>query len=168
MNITFTVKTSVRLKVGKDVIWKGITNSIMRYPKPLCFNLGIPLPKKCEITRFENGLAKSRKCTSDHGSIEQNITVFDKYERLSFHMVSHDLKVYFRIVSMNDEFIIFKEQDGSNTVSRITNITIPNGFELVIRKWLIGRSLKCVHEYVYQNIKSAQQGDAPEPASPAR
>ena len=162
MNNTLTVKTSIRLKVSKEVIWNGITNSTMTYPKPICFNLGIPLPKKCEITSIENGIGTSRKCTSDHGSIEQNITVFEKFESLSFHMVSHDLNVYFKIVSMNDEFKIKNEHDGSNTITRITNVTIPKGFDLVIRKCLIARSLISVHRYVYQNIKSAQQGDAPE------
>jgi hypothetical protein len=113
----------------------------------------VPLPIKCEITSYANGLGKTRRCTSSNGSIEQVITCYQPLEKLIFHMESHNLKTKFKIGTMDDEFIFTAIGDGKTRLQRTTNISIPLGFGLLIRKWAITRSIKNVHQYVYNNIK---------------
>jgi hypothetical protein len=139
---------------SKEHVWKGITNAVMTQPKPLCFNLGVPLPVKCEITKYENGMATSRRCTSDKGSIEQQITCYDKGHRLAFKMVTHNLRSWFSIGDMNDEFTFAEKGGGVVTLTRTTNISVPAGWLLSLRSWAIRKSINNVHRYVYRNIAS--------------
>jgi hypothetical protein len=147
------ITTQCEFKQSTEIIWQGITNAIMEFPKPFCFNLGVPLPVKCEITNYTNGVGKTRRCTSDKGCIEQVITVYQPNERLAFRMESHNLKTKFKIGQMDDEFIFTKLENGITRLQRTTNIAIPEGFGLSIRSWAIGKSIRNVHQYVYNNIK---------------
>jgi len=127
----------------------------MQYPKPLCFNLGVPLPKKCEITHAVNGVGKTRRCISDKGHIDQIITDYQPNVRLAFRMQSHNLKTRFKIGDMEDEFIFKKLNDETTRLQRTTHITIPPGIGLIFRSLAIRQSIKNVHRYVYNNIKLA-------------
>ena len=146
-----TVITSARFACSVERVWQGITNASMTYPKPLCFNLGIPLPVKCEITDYRDGIGRRRRCTSDHGSIEQEITCYEKFRRLSFRLVSHNLKTTFAIGPMDDDFTL-QDDGGVIGLTRTTNLVVPYGFCLSVRCWAIRRSLANVHRYVYRNI----------------
>jgi hypothetical protein len=147
-----TVTTSFDFHKSKEHIWQGITNAVMTQPKPLCFNLGVPLPVKCEITRYENGTAANRRCTSDKGAIEQTITCFEKGRRLAFKMVSHNLRSWFSIGEMNDDFVFHEKDNGVVTLTRTTNLSVPSGWLLGLRAWAIRKSIANVHRYVYRNI----------------
>lgn len=150
-----TITTSCDFHKSKDHIWQGITNAVMTQPKPLCFNLGVPLPVKCEITRYDGGVATNRRCTSDKGSIEQQITCYDKGHRLAFKMVRHNLRSWFSIGEMNDEFTFAEKEGGVVTLTPTTNISVPSGCLLGLRAWAIRKSINNVHRYVYRNIASA-------------
>ena len=151
--INTTIRTSCEFKQSPEIIWLGITNDVMMYPKPFCFNLWVPSPIKCEITNTTNGIGKTRRCTSSNGSIEQVITCYQPLEKLTFHMATHNLKTKFKIGMMDDEFIFTTIGGGKTKLQRTTNISIPLGFGFLIRKWAITRSIRNVHQYVYNNIK---------------
>lgn len=146
-----TVTTSQRFQCSVERVWQGITNASMTYPKPLCFNLGVPLPVKCEITAYQDGIGRRRRCTSDHGSIEQEITCYEKHRRLSFRLMSHNLKTTFAIGPMDDDFTLVADGDAI-VLTRTTNLIVPLGLGLGVRCWAIRRSLGSVHRYVYRNI----------------
>lgn len=151
--IKLTITTHCDFIQSPEMIWKGITNDVMTLPKPFCFNLGVPLPQKCEITNYANNIGKTRRCTSSKGYIDQIVTCYQPFQKLSFHLDSHNLKTRLRFEAMDDEFIFTTISPGKTRLQRTTNITIPPGFALFFRKWAIIRSIKNVHKFVYNNIK---------------
>jgi hypothetical protein len=155
------VETSCEFELPEQRVWAGITDAVMTLPKPVCFNLGVPLPRTCEITSSVQGVGKTRRCTSDKGTIEQEITEFIPYKRLSFHMVAHNLRTTFAIGAMDDRFVLEPCGPGIVRLTRTTRISIPLGFAFTLRRLAIKRSLVNVHRYVYRNIR----GSAPSVAS---
>jgi hypothetical protein len=150
-----TVETSCDFVQPVAVVWRGITNAEMRLPKPLCFNLGLPLPRSCAITATRDGIGTRRRCTSDKGAIEQEITEFIPGRSLAFRLVSHDLTTAFAIGAMDDRFTFSTSAQGGVRLTRTTRISIPLGSGYVLRRFAIRRSLASIHRYVYRNIAAA-------------
>jgi hypothetical protein len=162
-----TVETHDDFALPAPVVWKGITDAVMTLPKPLCFNLGVPLPRKCELTSIVDGVGRSRRCTSDHGAIEQEITVFLPGRELSFRLVSHTLRTVFAIDEMDDRFIFTKREGGVIRLTRTTTVAIPPGRGYRIRCWAVRRSVQNVHHYVYRNIARSPGPPSALSASPS-
>jgi hypothetical protein len=146
-----TITTSCDFQATEAHVWQGITHAVMTLPKPFCFNLGIPLPVKCEITHYENGMGTTRQCTSDKGVITQEITCYEKHCRLSFKMVAHTLRTIFTFSEMSDDFTM-SSAAGTVSLSRTTRLTLPAGPTLFLRRWAMTRSIRQVHHFVYGNI----------------
>jgi hypothetical protein len=151
-----TVTTSCDFDLPIAVVWGGITNAEMRLPKPWCFNLGLPLPRSCAITATRDGIGTRRRCTSDKGTIEQEITAFDPGRSLAFRLVSHDLATAFAIGAMDDRFTFASGAQGSIRLTRTTRISTPLGYGYALRRFAIRRSLANIHRYVYRNIAAAR------------
>jgi hypothetical protein len=151
-----TIVTHHLSRRSPDVMWKGITNAVMTYPRPFCFNLGVPLPLKCEITGYADGRGTNRRCTSDKGFIDQTITAYVPNVTLAFSMRSHNLRTRFTIGQMDDEFTFAPMPEGLTRLTRKTQVEVPAGCAMAFRCWAIRRSIHNVHRYVYSNI---EQGD---------
>jgi hypothetical protein len=124
----------------------------MALPKPLCIHLGIPLPRSCEITVSVDGVGKTRRCTSDKGTIEQEITEFVPHRPLAFRLVTHDLTISFAIGAMEDRFTFTQVDPDVIRLTRVPRIAIPIGCGYALCRLAIRRSLTQVHRYVYRNI----------------
>ncbi len=153
-----TVATSCDFDQPVAVVWRGITNAEMSLPKPLCFNLGLPLPRSCAITATRDGVGTRRRCISDKGAIEQEITAFVPGRSLAFRLVSHDLATAFAIGAMDDRFAFSTTAQGAVRLTRTTRISIPLGCGYLLRRWAIARSLASIHRYVYRNIAAVDPG----------
>ena len=70
-------------------------------------------------------------------------------------MESHSLMTRFEIGHMEDEFTFQSKSGGIINLTRTTNIFVPAGLFMTLRCWAIGRSIRSVHKYVYNNIKMA-------------
>jgi hypothetical protein len=132
-------------------IWNGITNAEMILSRPLCFRVGIPLPRKCEILEYKNGLGKKRKCTSDRGSVIQEITKYAVNEELEFRMEYNTLEIPYSVREMRDHFKISAENNGKTKVVRTTTIELNND-ALKIKSLSIMFGIKAVHKFVFDNI----------------
>ena len=146
------VETAYDFDCPVAVVWAGITNAVMTLPKPLCFNLGLPVPRSCAITASSAGVGTRRRCTSDKGAIEQEITEFDPGRCLAFRMVSHDLATIVAIGGMDDRFEFSANAKGGVHLTRTTRISLPLGHGYALRRFAIRRSLLSIHRYVYRNI----------------
>jgi hypothetical protein len=151
MSRTLTITTHCDFSRSPDTIWLGITNATMTVSRPFCFHLGIPLPRKCEITRSVDGIGTERRCTSDKGHIDQVISDFSPNRRLAFALASHDLRTAFAIGHMDDEFLFAPLDGGRTRLTRTTRIEVPDGAALWFRCWAIGQSIRNVH----RNIQSS-------------
>ena len=148
------VKTTRITNKAPDAVWRGITNAEMILPQPIFFRVGIPLPVKCEIVSFSDGVGRKRKCTSDKGSVFQEITKFIENQELEFHMEYNTLEIPYTVKSMSDHFQIGIMPNGKTVVTRTTEIKIA-GDPLMIKSLTVRFGIKAVHRYVFNNIDAA-------------
>lgn len=144
------IRTVLITKKSRSDIWSGITHAEMILPKPFLFRVGIPLPKKCEILTYSNGIGTVRKCTSDRGHVIQKITKFAVNRELEFHMEFNTLDIPCDIQSMSDNFLI-SEVGRHSQVIRTTNIKLLND-RLGLKSMGVWMGIKSVHRYVFNNI----------------
>jgi hypothetical protein len=148
------IKTTRVTGKSPEVVWRGITNAEMILPRPICFRVGIPLPLKCEIVTFVDGVGKKRKCTSDKGFVFQEITKYKENEELEFKMEYNTLEIPFKVESMRDYFKITRIPDGKTVVTRTTEIFLSDD-PLMIKSLAVRFGIKAVHRHVFNNIDAA-------------
>ncbi|MGJ8654415.1 MAG: SRPBCC family protein [Opitutaceae bacterium] len=144
------IRTSKFIKTTSDKLWPLLTNSRMDVPGWFC--LGVPQPKSCELPDRHGGVGSERRCISDRGTVIQQITEWDPPVRLRFKMVSTDHGWGPCVDSLEEDFHLETNGDGTR-ITRTTTIKA-RGMLPLLKELGFYSGLKRVHLYVFHNWKN--------------
>ncbi len=149
MNIKVTSK--VMIDADKKQVWECLCNAKMQLSAPWWFKFGIPTPQQCLVIHKNEEIVTDRQCQTSQGVINQKITKWQPYDKLSFVPVSNNIGLSRYLKNMEDTFVL-KSVDGKTLLTRLTRIEI-DGMGAFLKGIVLKLILKQIHVFVMKNFK---------------
>ena len=109
------------------------------------------MPKQCLVVNQNKGIVTDRQCQTSRGFVNQKITEWHPYYRLSFVPVSDSIGLSNYVKNMKDIFFLKQFGDGI-LLTRLTQGEIV-GFGSKIKGIILKLILKNIHVFVMKNFK---------------
>ncbi|MBP0617059.1 SRPBCC family protein [Jiella mangrovi] len=137
-------------------IWPHFTKARMDDTRPLMFCFGIPKPMSCKVLEGEASVGRTRQCTTDRGTIDQRILVFEPNRRLAYRMIASTVWCRNWVGHLEDEFTLTPLGGGQTRVERTTTFEA-RGMLRIIRRLGLLIALKQAHAYAARNWRRLAQ-----------
>ena len=158
--MTVRVSSSVQIDAPPDAVWAVLCDARMPLTAPCEFRWGAlspPTPVHCELPDGRGGIGTRRRCVTDRGSVEQQITEWMVGERLAFELVSEDTGLSRHVQSMRDVFTLAPATSANRTVlTRSTELEAAGPCPR-LRGVALSVAVRRVHHFTLRGFKTVAE-----------
>jgi hypothetical protein len=131
-------------------VWPYFFHATMDSTRPLMFWLGVPKPMSCRVLEGAPAVGNTRQCTTDRGTINQNILTLEPHRTLRYQMTESTVWCAHWVGKLVDTFELSPLPNERTNVRRITEFEA-GGWLRPIKLFGLWLGLRQAHSYAARN-----------------
>lgn len=144
------IKSKWTFDCSPEHVWPHFLHAKMDHTRPPLFRLGVPKPISCKVLEGDGAVGNTRQCTTDRGTIDQQILVCEENQRLRYRMIRSTVWCRTWVGALEDEFMLTPLEGNRTAVERRTEFRAAGRFRL-LKQIALWAALRQAHIYASRN-----------------